>query len=115
MKKLIALSMLAIGLVGCGNQWEVTKKNFKSDFGDLHRHVVVYDSWSGKKVWEYTGAVYLEDSRYGKGNYTVVYYDSQKKARKNDFIGSHLAIIMRELTPEIEKELKDAKENSSGN
>lgn len=101
MKKLIAIVLVALTVCGCGNDWEVTKKNFVSDFGDLERHVVVYDSWANKVLWEYTGNVYLRDA--GGSNFTLVYRDRYGKVRKNDFIGSHLAIMMEEMTPELRK------------
>lgn len=99
MKKLFALMCLVFGIVGCGNDWEVTKKNFVSDYGDLERHVVVYDSWANKVLWEYTGNIYLRD--IGDSKFTLVYRDERGKVRKNDFFGGHLAIMMEEMTPEL--------------
>lgn len=97
MKKLIPIVFGVAFLCGCGNDWEITKKNLKSDFGDLTRHVVVYDSWSGKVLWEYTGDVYLREA--GKGNYSIVYRDDYGKVRKNDYVGNHLSISLEEVVP----------------
>ena len=111
MKKLVALALLSFGLLGCGNGWEITKKNIRSDLGNLRRHVVVYDSLAKKKVWEYVGVVYLSDNGSdSRGNYAFIYYDTNGMSRKNDFIGVHLTVSMREMTSEIEKELEETKD-----
>lgn len=96
MKKLMIVLGLTAFLAGCGNSWEVTKKEMKSDLGDLKREVKVYDSLSKETLWEYTGDVYLtKDS--GVGNITIIYRDSRGKVRKNDFMGTHVAISMHEV------------------
>ena len=83
-------------LSGCGNSWEVTKKNWNSDFGDLQRHVKVYDSFTKETVWEYTGDVYLTDDS-GPGDLTIIYRDSKGKVRKNDFCGQHIQAVLMEV------------------
>lgn len=108
MKRFIFAILCATMMCGCGNNWEITKKNFKSDFGDLERHVVVYDSWSNKTLWEYTGFVYLRES--GQGNYSFMYYDEYGTVRKNDYIGNHIAIMMEEsITPSKRRNRKSNK------
>lgn len=114
MKRFIFAVLCATLMCGCGNDWEITKKNFKSDFGDLERHVVVYDSWSNKTLWEYTGFVYLREA--GQGNYSLMYYDEYGTVRKNDYIGNHIAIIMEEsVLPPKRHNRKNKKYNSYQN
>ena len=98
MKKLLIIGTLACAalLSGCGNSWEVTKKSWKSDFGDLTRRVRVYDSLSKEVLWEYTGDVYVTDGSV-PGNVTVIYRDSKGKIRKNDFLGQHVSFVMFEV------------------
>lgn len=97
MKKILPLAFCTALLCGCGNDWEITKKNFKSDFGDLPRHVIVYDSWANKVLWEYTGDVYLRNG--GNGNYSLLYRDDDGRVRKNDYVGNHLCISLEEIVP----------------
>lgn len=96
-KKILYILSFTLLISGCGNDWEVTKKNWNSDFGDLTRHVKVYDSISKEVLWEYTGDVYLREC--GTGNYSIIYRDSRGKVRKNDFVGNHIGISMQEVTP----------------
>lgn len=100
MKKLIILSAVAACalLSGCGNSWEVTKKSINSDFGDLVRHVKVYDSRTKETIWTHTGPVYVTD-KSEPGNITLIYRDASGKFRKNDFIGENLSIVMLEAVP----------------
>ena len=44
MKTLMIAIMGCLLLSGCGNDWEMTKKNFKSNYSELPRKVVVYSS-----------------------------------------------------------------------
>lgn len=99
-KTILCVLSFTLLVSGCGNDWEVTKKNWNSDFGDLTRHVKVYDSISKEVLWEYTGDVYLRDSG-NSGNYSIIYRDSKGKVRKNDFIGNHIGIVMQEVTPNM--------------
>lgn len=96
MKHLLILLAVSVFLTGCGNSWEVTKKEINSDLGDLKRDVKVYDSISKEVLWEYSGDVYLTDAS-SPGNITIIYRDNRGKVRKNDFIGTHIAISMREV------------------
>ena len=96
MKKILLMLGLATALTGCGNSWEVAKKEINSDLGDLKRAVKVYDSRSKDVLWEYVGDVYLTDSS-SPGNITIIYRDSRGEVRKNDFVGMHIAISMLEV------------------
>lgn len=96
MNKILLMLGLATALTGCGNSWEVAKKEINSNLGDLKRDVKVYDSLSKETLWEYVGDVYLTDSS-SPGDITIIYRDSRGKVRKNDFIGTHIAISMREV------------------
>ena len=94
MKTLMIAIMGCLLLSGCGNGWEITKKNFKSNYSELPRKVVVYDSFKAEPIWEFTGIVYMsDDSR--EGNVSIIY----KKGReyyKNDFVGHHINVYMIE-------------------
>ena len=94
MKTLMIAIMGCLLLSGCGNGWEMTKKNFKSNYSELPRKVVVYDSFKTKPIWEFTGIVYMsDDSRVG--NVSII-YKKGGEYYKNDFIGQHLIISMIE-------------------
>ena len=103
MNKMNKMKILAVGAIissillsGCGNSWEMTKKNIASDMGTLKRDVVVYDSWTKETLWKYSGEIYL-DSSSTPGNISIVYKDGRGKIRKNDFLGQHIAVVMKEI------------------
>lgn len=94
------MKMLIIGIIGClllsgcGNRWEMTKKNFKSNYSELPRKVVVYDSFKAEPIWEFTGIVYMSgDSK--PGNVSLV-HKKNGKIYKNDFVGQHINVYMIE-------------------
>lgn len=96
MKRML-FSIAALSLVvGCGNNWEMTKKNFKSDYTSLKREVVVYDSMCGKELWRFTGVVYLSD-RSRPGNTSFVYKDNSGEYKKMDFLGHAISVSMKEV------------------
>lgn len=93
--KIITSIAVCYILCGCGNSWEITKKNFKSNYGDVSRRIVVYDSFTSKTLWDYIGEIYVDDTSC-PGNLTVVYRDARGKIRKNDFMGQHIQMYMFE-------------------
>lgn len=94
--KIMASMAVCCILCGCGNSWEITKKNPKSNYGDVPRHIVVYDSFTSKTLWDYTGEIYVDDTSR-PGNLSVVYRDARGKIRKNDFMGQHIQMYMFEV------------------
>lgn len=94
MKTLMIVIMGCLLLSGCGNGWEMFKKNFKSNFSELPRTVVVYDSFKAEPIWEFTGIVYMDyDST--QGNVSIV-FKKDGRYYKNDFIGNHINVYMVE-------------------
>ena len=94
MKTLMIAIMGCLLLSGCGNGWEMTKKNFKSNYSELPRKVVVYDSFKAETIWEFTGIVYMsDDSRVG--NVSII-YKKGGEYYKNDFVGQHINVYMIE-------------------
>lgn len=94
MKTLMIAIIGCLLLSGCGNDWEMTKKNFKSNYSELPRKVVVYDSFKAEPIWEFTGIVYMsDDSR--EGNVSII-YKKDGEYYKNDFVGPHLNVYMIE-------------------
>lgn len=96
MKKMLFIALSSFLLTGCGNSWEMFKKDFKSDYTKLNRDVIVYDSFSGKELWRFSGEVYLNDDNC-IGDFSFIYKDEDGKYYKNDFIGRHLAVSMKEI------------------
>lgn len=94
MKILMIVIMGCLLLSGCGNDWEMTKKNFKSNYSELPRKVVVYDSFKDEPIWEFTGIVYM-DGTSTPGNVSIV-YKKDGEYYKNDFVGQHLNVYMIE-------------------
>lgn len=94
--KIMASIVVCCILCGCGNSWEITKKNFKSDYGEVPRHIVVYDSFTNKVIWDYVGEIYVDDCSK-PGNLSVIYRDMKGKVRKNDFMGQHIQMYMFEV------------------
>lgn len=80
--------------VSCGNHWEVTKKEWKSDYGNLERRITVYNI-NGDVVWDYSGSCYITESS-SNGNLTVIYY-VDNAAKKADFFGNMLSFVIIEL------------------
>lgn len=80
--------------VSCGNSWEVTKKKWKSDYGNLERKITVYNI-NGDVVWDYSGSCYITESS-SNGNLTVIYY-VDNIAKKADFFGNMLSFVIIEL------------------
>lgn len=93
--KLVAIGILTAVMAGCGNSWEMTKKNWKSNYSELPRHVKVYDSLSKEILWEYDGEMYLSESSH-TGNIAIIYRDSRGKMKKLDCLGQHICLIMNE-------------------
>ena len=94
--KIMSLVLMGLALSGCGNSWEMTKKNWSSDLSDLPRRVTIWDSLTGETVWTFEGPVYLSDHS-SPGNLSIIYRDSNGKLRKNDYVGQHLAISLEEV------------------
>ena len=94
MKTLMIVIMGCLLLSGCGNGWEITKKNFKSNYSELPRKVVVYDSFKAEPIWEFTGIVYMSDDSCS-GNVSII-YKKGGKYYKNDFVGHHINVYMIE-------------------
>lgn len=98
---LIAIVMLIAIFAGvyffmfAGNSGKIFKKELISNYGTLVRKVEVYDSWSNKVIWEYIGEVYLSG---GKGNYTIMYKAANGDMLKNDFVGEHVVVTMKEVS-----------------
>lgn len=90
----VAILSGCVFLTFCGKSGAILRKNIQSDFGHLERKVQVYDSWSSKVIWEYTGEVYL---RGDKGNYSIIYKAPDGKMLKNDFVGQHVVVSMQEV------------------
>lgn len=91
MKKIIAVILSAVVLTGCGEHWEKTKKNIRSDWGGgLRRHVVVKDL-KGETIWEYTGRCYINGTSTA-GDVTIMFKSSDGESRKADFIGHGFSI-----------------------
>lgn len=88
---LVSFLMLAFS---CGNEWEVTKKKWKSDFGNLERKITVYNI-NGEVVWDYSGSCYITETSIN-GNLTVIYYVGDV-AKKADFFGNMLSFVIIEL------------------
>lgn len=97
MKNLLFGIVASALVAGCGNSWEMTKKNFRSNYIDLKREVVVYDSVSGKELWRFTGVVYLSDASK-PGNLSFVYKDNRGEYRKVDFLGYIVTASMKEVS-----------------
>lgn len=98
MKKILAaagLVCVSLFAAGCGNGWELTKKNFKSDYSELYRTIKVYDSFTKDVLWEYTGVMYLSDASK-PGNVSIV-YKKAGKYYKNDFVGQHIQVVLTEI------------------
>ena len=94
MKTLMIAIMSCLLLSGCDNGWEMTKKNFKSNYSELPRKVVVYDSFKAEPIWEFTGIVYMSDTSC-VGNVSII-YKKGGKYYKNDFVGHHINVYMIE-------------------
>ena len=94
MKTLMIASMGCLLLSGCGHGWEMTKKNFKSNYSELPRKVVVYDSFKAEPIWEFTGIVYMSDTSC-VGNVSII-YKKGGEYYKNDFVGHHINVYMIE-------------------
>ena len=94
MKTLMIAIMGFLLLSGCGNGWEITKKNFKSNYSELPRKVVVYDSFKAEPIWEFTGIVYMSDTSC-VGNVSII-YKKGGEYYKNDFVGHHINVYMIE-------------------
>ena len=94
MKTLMIVIMGCLLLSGCGNRREITKKNFKSNYSELPRKVVVYDSFKAEPIWEFTGIVYMSDTSCS-GNVSII-FKKGGKYYKNDFVGHHINVYMIE-------------------
>ena len=94
MKTLMIAIMGCLLLSGCGNGWEITKKNFKSNYSELPRKVVVYDSFKAEPIWEFTGIVYMSDTSCS-GNVSII-FKKDGEYYKNDFVGHHINVCMIE-------------------
>ena len=94
MKTLMIAIIGCLLLSGCGNGWEITKKNFKSNYSELPRKVVVYDSFKAEPIWEFTGIVYMSDTSC-VGNVSII-YKKGGEYYKNDFVGRHINVYMIE-------------------
>lgn len=96
MKRLLFSVALCSLVAGCGNEWEMTKKNFKANYISLKREVVVYDSMCGKELWRFTGEVFLSDGSK-PGNTSFVYTDKDGKCKKADFLGHMISVSLKEV------------------
>lgn len=94
--KIAGVAGLFLVLAGCGNGWEISKKELKSNYSDLLRRVKVYDSFTKETLWEFEGVVYMSEKSV-PGNVTFVYRDSQGRLMKNDFVGQHIQTAMFEI------------------
>lgn len=92
MGKIIVITLAAALLASCGNSWEMTKKNFQSDYGELAREITVYDSLTGETLWEYSGVGYIAEGS-ANGNLSIMFHDDAGVIRKADFIGNAIAVM----------------------
>ncbi len=94
MKKLIAVIAVAICMFGfkdCNSRTQQIK-NLESDFAELDRDIVVLNSFTGDTVFKYSGPCYID--RYSDaGDITIIYRPNGKKAKKADFLGSHVIFV----------------------
>lgn len=94
MKKLIAIIAIVFcmfGFTGC-NSCTQQIKNLESDFSELDRDIVVLNSFTGDTVFKYSGPCYI-DGNSNAGDITIIYRQNGKKAKKADFIGSHIIFV----------------------
>lgn len=84
MRKLWGVIVLSLMLCGCGNRWEMTKKNYESDYGKLSREITITNSFTGEVIWHFDGVTFITNS--SEGDISILFYvDGQPK--KADFIG----------------------------
>ena len=93
---IVTVVAILFSAIGCGNNWRITAKNMMSNYDELPRHVLVYDSMSKKTLWDYTGPVYARVYKERPGNFTIL-YKKNGKLFKNDYIGNHLNLILEEV------------------
>lgn len=87
MKKLWGILFCILMISGCGNSWEMTKKNYQSDYGELRREITIVNSFTGEIIWKYDGITYIQNS--SEGDISILFYENGKP-KKADFIGQGL-------------------------
>lgn len=84
MKKLWGCLILSLMLCSCGNSWEMSKKNYESNYGKLSREITITNSFTGEVIWHFNGVTYISNS--SEGDISILFYVDDKP-KKADFIG----------------------------
>lgn len=93
MKKMLFVLSLVLMMSGCGKSWEMQKKNFESDYGELNREIIIRNSFTGQIIWQYEGVTYLRNT--SDGDISILFYENGHP-KKADFIGQGINAIIIE-------------------